>query len=197
VVVQRTRTAFDGYLEMPAVNPNSVGKRHTYCYGYHSIFEDPQIGIAKVNVEGGLVEIWKPGPFRFALEPRFIPRRAEDESALGGKQEKEQDDDGWLIAQLFDSKEMSSEVVILDARNLAAGPVAVMALREPLPSALHSCWSDVYYGPDGSPPKDRAVELLAQQEVQPNVVPFTGVDKSRMRGSGEVRKSVRLGRDLN
>lgn len=41
----------------------------------------------------------------------------------------------------------TSQVVILDAQDLAAGPVAVLGLRRPLPSGLHGCWSEQYFGP--------------------------------------------------
>jgi all-trans-8'-apo-beta-carotenal 15,15'-oxygenase len=140
----RVAAAFDGYLEMPATDPRLNGMRHKYVYGYHSIFEDPQIGLAKVDVEGRVVEMWRPGPCRFALEPKFVPRRGPGSSGA--------EDDGWLIAQVFNSETGLSDVVVLDAAAMEAGPVAVVSLREPLPSALHGCWSDTYYGPAGEGP---------------------------------------------
>lgn len=135
--ILRVAAAFDGYLEMPAINPRVTGKRHEFVYGYHSIFEDPQIALAKVDVEGRVVDVWCPGPCRFVLEPKFVPRQ-------GGSGAE---DDGWLIAQVFNSETGLSDVVILDAAAMVEGPVAVVALRDPLPSALHGCWSDTYYGP--------------------------------------------------
>lgn len=113
-------------------------------------------------------EVWAPGPMRFALEPRFIPRP-----------DAQAEDDGWLICQLFDSEHIHSEIVILDAQQLAKGPVAVLRLRNPVPSALHSCWSDTYYGPEGIPPK---------QSV--NVVPFSSGLKTGDSGLQEKESSA-------
>lgn len=36
-------------MEMPAINPNVFGQQHRYVYGYHSLFADPQIALAKVS----------------------------------------------------------------------------------------------------------------------------------------------------
>ncbi len=194
--ILKVKCAFDGYLEMPAVNPNFISKKHQYVYGYHSIFEDPQIGLAKINVEGREVEVWKPGKNRFALEPRFIPRNKGSNSSNNNstttttnttEQIEEVEDDGWLIAQLFDSNSeamVRSEIVILDAQNLSQGPVAIVALRDPMPSALHACWSDTYYGP-----------LLNKEEekVNSNVVPFLAGEREKLKGSGNVRKSMPTG----
>jgi all-trans-8'-apo-beta-carotenal 15,15'-oxygenase len=231
--ILKVRCAFDGYLEMPAVNPNFFSKKHQFVYGYHSIFEDPQIALAKIDVEGRNVEVWSPGKNRFALEPRFIPRNrsrstnrnrnktSNANSAAGkaggggegstlaafnnsnnnGGREGEVEDDGWLIAQLFDSEAMRSEIVILDAQNLRQGPIAIVALREPMPSALHACWSDTYYGPlddddDNDDTSDGSVSLLNESKTG-NVVPFDPVlgtaEREKLKGSGSIRQSMPTG----
>jgi carotenoid cleavage dioxygenase-like enzyme len=138
----RARRSFDGYLEMPSVAPEYSGRRHRYVYGYHSVFEDPSVGVAKVDVGGGGgAELWLPGARRFALEPVFAPRARADGAEAA-------EDEGWLICQLWDAERSASEFIVLDAADLGAGPVAVVRLRAPLPSALHACWSESYYGPD-------------------------------------------------
>jgi hypothetical protein len=175
---QAVRRAFDGYLEMPAVAPAAQGLPHRYVYGYHSVFEDPQIGVAKVDTRGRHVDIWLPGPRRFALEPRFVPRP-------GGYAE----DDGWLVAQLFDSERGCSEVVILEAGDLGRGPVAVLRLRDALPSALHSCWAEEYYGPDGGGGDAAAAAAV-------NVVPFSAAEAARLRGTGQRRPATSPSRRL-
>ncbi len=203
--ILKVKCAFDGYLEMPAVNPHFLSKKHSYVYGYHSIFEDPQIALAKVDVEGREVEVWKPGKNRFALEPRFIPRnKNKNSSAAGAAGEEMVEDDGWLIAQLFDSEAMRSEIVILDAQNLSQGPVAVVALREAMPSALHACWTDTYYGPLGdNTSSDSTTNGDDSLVKEGNVVPFQVVqhtplvladdEREKLKGSGSVRASMPTG----
>lgn len=135
--MQKMTNVFDRYLEMPAINTNYFGRQHRYVYAYHSIFEDPQIALAKIDMDTEQIHIWRPGKNQFALEPKFIPR-------AGNTKEEE---DGYLIAQLFNSKENRSEIVILDARKLDNDPVvARIALKEPIPHCLHGFWCDVYYG---------------------------------------------------
>lgn len=46
----------------------------------------------QVDVESGTTDIWLPGYQLFASEPKFVPRPGATE-----------EDDGWLLAVLFDS----------------------------------------------------------------------------------------------
>lgn len=130
---------FDSYLEMPSMSPTHFGKKYRFVYGYHSIFEDPQVALAKIDVETGTTAMWKPGKNRFVLEPKFVPKHGSDDTVRG------EEDEGWIVAQLFDSKQMRSEIVVVDAQHVEQGPVAVVALETPIPSALHGCWSDRTY----------------------------------------------------
>lgn len=142
-ILKVSSSAFpDKYLEMVSVNPQYIGRRHRYVYGYHSIFEDPGIAIAKIdmtdnsnnNSDKEQADIWAPGPGWYALEPRFIPRSL----YYNG----EEDDDGWLICQLFDAVNVKSHLAILDAKKVSDGPVAIIDLPAPLPHNLHSYWDN-------------------------------------------------------
>ena len=42
------------------------------------------------------------------------------------------------------------QLVVLDARDLEKGPVAVLQFAKPVPSGLHGCWTDTYYGPEAA-----------------------------------------------
>ena len=81
-------------------------------------------------------DLYAPGPDRFAQEPIFVPSE-------GGEAE----DDGWLMSLVYDASTNLTELVILDARSLAAGPVATIKLPHMLPFGLHGSWSDSYLGP--------------------------------------------------
>ncbi|PRW59430.1 Apocarotenoid-15,15 -oxygenase [Chlorella sorokiniana] len=140
-VVQRITGSFDEYLEMVAINETRFGRPHRYVYGYNSVFDVPQIGIAKIDMEGRQVSLYRPGHQHFLLEPKFVPRP-------GGTRE----DDGWLLSVGFHSGTQESFLVILDAQQLEAGPVATLRFRRPVPSGLHGCWTSEYYGPHGMQP---------------------------------------------
>jgi carotenoid cleavage dioxygenase-like enzyme len=48
--------------------------------------------------------------------------------------------DGWLISVVGRRAENRADVVILDARNLAAGPVAVIRLPRRIHEGFHGTW---------------------------------------------------------
>jgi carotenoid cleavage dioxygenase-like enzyme len=51
------------------------------------------------------------------------------------------EDDGWVLTWTHDVTTHQGELVVLDGRNLAKGPVARLALPAPLPPASHACWA--------------------------------------------------------
>ncbi|KAL4425965.1 hypothetical protein ABPG75_009981 [Micractinium tetrahymenae] len=134
--VLRISSAFNEHLEMVAINEQRWARPHLYVYGYASQFDNPSIGIAKVDTAAGTAAVWRPGFQRFALEPKFVPRP-------GASAE----DDGWLLSCMFHSGTGVSQLVILDARDVEKGPVAVLQFCKPVPSGLHGCWTDVCYAP--------------------------------------------------
>jgi carotenoid cleavage dioxygenase len=52
------------------------------------------------------------------------------------------EDDGYLVSFITDENTGTSECVLLDARDIAAGPVCRIALPHKLCSGTHSCWAD-------------------------------------------------------
>jgi carotenoid cleavage dioxygenase-like enzyme len=62
-------------------------------------------------------------------EPVFVPRATE--AAEG---------DGWLLAVAWREKERRSDLLVLDAMELAAGPVAVARLPHRVPFGFHGSW---------------------------------------------------------
>ena len=57
------------------------------------------------------------------------------------------EDDGWLLAVGFDAELQRSEVVLLDAADIEAGPIAVLPLASPVGYGIHGSWVSTYYGP--------------------------------------------------
>jgi carotenoid cleavage dioxygenase-like enzyme len=50
------------------------------------------------------------------------------------------EDDGWLLSIIYDTRDDSSELVILDARAIEAGPVARVHLPRRVPCGFHANW---------------------------------------------------------
>lgn len=62
-------------------------------------------------------------------EPQFVPRNPDAPEA-----------DGWLLMVRHRVKEMLSDLVVLDTRDISAGPVAVVKLPIRLRRGLHGTW---------------------------------------------------------
>ena len=124
------------YLEMPSVRDSCFGSQHRYVYGYESWFAKELIGISKIDTHDHAgTQTWFPEPQQFLLEPHFIGR---DSSDLNNSNKE---DDGWVIAQFFDSKTSHSGFFLFDARHIDRGPICKIWLEKPLPSGLHGCFT--------------------------------------------------------
>ena len=61
--------------------------------------------------------------------PVFIPKHAAAE-----------EDEGWIMAYVYDGKTDKSDVVILDARDFSGEPVAIVHLPRRVPFGFHGNW---------------------------------------------------------
>ena len=50
------------------------------------------------------------------------------------------DDEGWLLSYLHDEATDVSRFVVLDATDIASGPVASVALPQRVPYGFHGTW---------------------------------------------------------
>lgn len=69
------------------------------------------------------------GPGKEAGEPVFAPR-----PGRSGEQ------DGWVMTFVYDRASDRSDFVLLDARDIAAAPVATIHLPRRVPHGLHGSW---------------------------------------------------------
>jgi len=58
-----------------------------------------------------------------------------------------QEDNGWILSVGFDAKLQRSELVLLDAADIEAGPIAVLPLASPVGYGIHGTWVPAYHGP--------------------------------------------------
>ncbi|MFV2038755.1 MAG: carotenoid oxygenase family protein [Acidimicrobiales bacterium] len=134
---------FDVPQEFPRHAP-SVGGR-PYQFGYTAgvnPLTGPDTNVFgptyKVHVQSGATERHDHGTGRGGAEPVFVARR--DGSA---------EDDGWLMVLVHDATTDTSDLVILDAQDVAGPEVARIALPRRVPDGFHGNWvSDAAVGPD-------------------------------------------------
>lgn len=119
--------------EFPTINPAHTGKRHRYAY----IASNPaqcEIGlqqrISRVDLETGTVASHEFGPAGYVGEPLFVP------TGRGGAE-----DDGVVIVMVFNAADHRTEIVGLDARDLAAHPLFTARLKHHVPYPLHGTFT--------------------------------------------------------
>lgn len=131
------RLISDRCCEFPVVHPARVGRSYRYAYmgaAHHSTGNAPLQAIAKIDLETGEEWLHSFAPHGYGSEPIFVPRVAQDPYQLHGDE-----DDGWLLAMIYDGKEDRSSLVILDAKDLSQ--VARLWLKHHVPYGLHGTFT--------------------------------------------------------
>ncbi len=121
----------DRATEFPMVDSMMVGRRNRYAYNVtiNSDFTMYFDGIVKYDLETDTAQRYEFGPGKYGSEAPFAPRpsaRAED--------------DGYLTSFVYDAATDRSELQILDAQDITAGPVGRVLLPQRVPNGFHSCW---------------------------------------------------------
>lgn len=73
-------------------------------------------------------------------EFRYGPNRHGGETVFATKIGSTSEDDGYLVCFIHDEAENQSECLIIDAKNIEAGPVAVMIMPFRVPYGFHAGW---------------------------------------------------------
>ena len=84
--------------------------------------------LQKIDNETGEVDVYDFGPGRFTSEALFVPRNRDAA-----------EDDGWLVAIVFNGNTGKSEVSLVDARTMDS-EVAVASLHHHIPFGFHGFW---------------------------------------------------------
>jgi len=79
------------------------------------------------------------GAGNVAGEPIFVPRSSDSA-----------EDDGWLLSVVYSATEHRSRLVVLDARDVEAEPVAVAHLRHHVPLGFHGTFTSRVASPNGA-----------------------------------------------
>lgn len=128
--------------ELPCINPAFVGRPNRWVYrnalgATCGCLQD----LEKVDLRAGgaPADRWSPGAGRYAGEAVFVPRAAAA-GAPGAQVAPAEEDAGWLVSYVYVEATHTSEVVVLDARDLAAGPRWTVSLPAHVPPSFHGCW---------------------------------------------------------
>jgi carotenoid cleavage dioxygenase len=122
--------------EFPRCHPALNGK--PYRYGYSVAVAGTSFpAIIKHDLKTGQRTQFDLGAGRHSGEPYFVPR----EGAAA-------EDDGYLLSYVYDEGRDTSELMVLDANDLSAAPLARVMLPARVPYGFHGSWvPDGWDGP--------------------------------------------------
>lgn len=115
--------------EMPRTDDRYQGRpyRHGYMIVYRS--QDGSSATGHLDLLTGALDVYAPGPGDTVQECQFVPKRPDSPEG-----------EGWLLVPVARVSKGRSDLVVLDAQNLAAGPVAMIKLPVRVRATFHGCW---------------------------------------------------------
>ncbi len=121
----------DAAGEFPRFDERRAGL--AYRHGWFAATRKPGStsfdSIAHVDLATGRRAALELAPGDFTGEPVFVPRKA---GAAEG--------DGWVVALIYRGEEDQSDFVVLDAQDVAAGPIASARIPRRVPHGFHGNW---------------------------------------------------------
>ena len=126
-------------IDHPHPNPHFETQPARYLYMTYSNAQgesSPPIGYLKLDLHTGERQLWLAPPLSVTEEPIFVP-----------ESDGTQEDDGFILGIVYDHQQQRSSLVVLDAADIAAGPVCRLWLNHHLVHGLHGSWCRQYYGP--------------------------------------------------
>lgn len=116
-------------FDFPRVADHLVGLPNKYVYGavFGSELTASSEGLIRYDVESGASQ-------RLLLDGKEV---AEPVPVIGGDGAE---DEGWLLTYVYDPAEDGSELWILDASELEAGPVGRIPMPQRVPMGFHGSW---------------------------------------------------------
>ncbi|MEU6115691.1 carotenoid oxygenase family protein [Streptomyces sp. NPDC047117] len=113
-------------VEFPTLHAGHVGRAHRYLY---LAADAPSGAVVRYDVTTGERHTHDVGPDRAVGEAVFVPAR-----------DARAEDEGWLLSIVTDRTGTGSELLVLDATNVTAPPVASIRLPRAVPAGFHGSW---------------------------------------------------------
>jgi carotenoid cleavage dioxygenase-like enzyme len=117
--------------EFPRINENFLGQKTQYGYAARmaSSTEPLLDSIIKYDLSNGKSQTHEFGEGRYGGEAVFVPHPG---STV--------EDDGWLITFVYDQSSKTSEMVVVNAQDMTAEPVARVLIPQRVPYGFHGTW---------------------------------------------------------
>jgi carotenoid cleavage dioxygenase-like enzyme len=119
--------------DFPSLNPQRLGRQSRYAYtakmanGQRPAFSFD--GLLKYDFTNNSSQVYELGAGRYGGEAVFVTRPNSNA-----------EDDGWLITFVYDSTTQASELLVLNAQDLTAEPIARVLIPQRVPYGFHGIW---------------------------------------------------------
>lgn len=127
----RDEVVTDIQMDLPSIDRRYTGREHRFGW-FANVDHDGDYGfefagVTQWDYATGQATTWDPGPNERAGEAVFV-------AADRGEGQ------GWLLTYAYDRTRDTSDFVVLDASDLAKGPVARVQLPQRVPYGFHGVW---------------------------------------------------------
>jgi all-trans-8'-apo-beta-carotenal 15,15'-oxygenase len=122
----------DRCCEFPTLNPQRVGRPYEFAVlgaAHGSSGNAPLQSLVKLDLRSRSQTTWSAAPKGFVGEPLFV-----------AKPNAGAEDEGWILATVYDAEHHRTDIVVLDAQAFERGPVARLHLTHHIPYGLHGCF---------------------------------------------------------
>jgi len=121
----------DTPVEFPRINEDLLGRKTRYGYVAKTASTPLPLfdGLIKYDFQAGYSQTYEYGKGRYGGEAVFVPRP-------GATIE----DDGWLVTYVYDTDAETSELIVVDAQDMAGEPVARVLIPQRVPYGFHGTW---------------------------------------------------------
>jgi carotenoid cleavage dioxygenase-like enzyme len=120
----------DRPADLPTIDRRHTGReyRHSWRVDVGTRTDTVDLrGVVHYDTTTGREATFDPGPTKSGDEWLFVAR-GDDEG------------DGFLLTYVYDAADDTAELVVLDALDVAAGPIASVALPQRVPYGFHAAW---------------------------------------------------------
>ncbi len=121
----------DRFIELPRIDERQIGRAHRFTYAVEQPTDSEMRGLVKYDSHTDTSERMVIPSGDQNSEPIFVPRQ--DSAAPRG-------DDGWLLACVYRQATDTTDVIVADASDLTAEPVATVHLPCRVPAGFHGAW---------------------------------------------------------
>jgi carotenoid cleavage dioxygenase-like enzyme len=119
----------DVCIELPRINEGRTGRPYRFMYAAEQPTNTEIRGVVRYDLGPGSMQRYRVPEGDQNSEPVFVPRP----TASG-------EDDGWLLVCVYRQATDTSDLVILDGRNIDSDPIATVRLPRRIPAGFHGAW---------------------------------------------------------